>query len=268
MVVLNSFDSHFLNCSDTNSSLELTKGSATYSFSSTSSGTHVITATYSGDAIFAASSGSVVVTVGSANTSSGGTFTITAANLSVTQGNSGASTVTLTSKNSYSGTVSFTVSSDNTSVNDYGCYDVNDLTTAANGTATTKLTVYTAESSCTTTSSIKNANRHRFLKSSTKLSANNDLSPIKGKILPVSITLSIAGLALIGKRKQSYLLRKARGVLALIALASVAIGCGGSTKSTSTSTDVAKGSYTLSLEGSDTTDSSITASTTFTLTVN
>jgi subtilase family serine protease len=59
------------------SSLALSNGSATYTFSSTVSGSHVIEATYSGSSTFASSTGSVTVNVGgSGGGSNGGTFTL------------------------------------------------------------------------------------------------------------------------------------------------------------------------------------------------
>src|SRR5205085_10176436 len=45
------------------SSLALVNGSATYTFSSMTPGTHVIAATYSGDSTYASSTGSLTVTV-------------------------------------------------------------------------------------------------------------------------------------------------------------------------------------------------------------
>jgi MFS family permease len=54
---------------------------------------------------------------------------------------------------------------------------------------------------------------------------------------------------------------------ALARLIGMATGCGGGSSSSSSATDVAKGSYILTLEGSDTSDSGITSSTALTLMV-
>ena len=59
----------------TATSLPLTAGVATYSFSSTTAGAHVLTATYSGDTTFAASSGTLTLNVGG-TTTSGASFTL------------------------------------------------------------------------------------------------------------------------------------------------------------------------------------------------
>lgn len=249
------------------SSLQLSSGSATYSFSSTTSGSHVITAIYSGNSTYAGSTGTVTMTVGGTSTRSSGTFTLAATNITATQGSSVSSTATITSKNSYAGTVSFTLETDSASIEDYGCYDVNDATVAANGTATTTVTLYTAESSCSTSSSVKNGAHHRFVKSTKKLSAANQTYPLSRKAIPISMTVTLAGLALIGIRRRTVSSGSMLGILILLGLTLVTVGCGGSSSSTSASTDVAKGTYTLTLEGTDTSDSSITAETTFTLTV-
>jgi subtilase family serine protease len=251
------------------SSPELSNGSAAYAFSSSTSGSHVITATYSGDSTFAASTGTVMVTVGGTSTNSSGTFTLAATNITASQGSSASSTVTIASKNSYAGTVSFTLSTDSTSVEDYGCYDVNDATVAANGTATTTVTLYTAESSCSTSSSVKNGVRHRFVKSTRKLSASNETNPLSKGVIPISMAVSVVGLVLISLRRRRAFIGNILGCLVLLGLALATAGCGGSSSSTSTSTstDVAKGTYTLTLDGTDSSDSSITAETTFTLTV-
>src|ERR1700761_85053 len=94
------------------SSITLSGGIATYSFSSSTSGSHVIQATYSGDSTYAGSTGSIVLNVGGSSGSGSGTFTPSATNLSVAQGSSGTSTVTLTPQNGYTGTVAWPISSD------------------------------------------------------------------------------------------------------------------------------------------------------------
>lgn len=247
------------------SSLALSDGTATYTFSSTTSGAHVITATYSGDATFASSSGSLTVNVGgSSGTSSGGSFTLTATNVTVSQGSSGTSTITVKSQNSYAGTVGFTLSTSSTSLQDYGCYDVSDATVAANGTATETLTIYTSESACSSASSIKKGTRHSFTRTNRKAIASI------GKGLPLLALLpmyaaSFPGFLLFGMRKRKARVWIAFICLTLIAVSGLLAGCG--SNGSSSSTDVAKGTYTLTLDGADTSDSSIAASTTLTLTV-
>lgn len=255
------------------SSLALSSGSATYTFSSTTSGAHVITATYSGDATFASSSGSVTVNVGgSSGTSSSGTFTLAATNVTVSQGSSGTSTITAASQNSYAGTVGFTLSTTSTSLEDYGCYDVSDATLTADATATTVLTIYTSESACNSTSSVKKGTRHSFTRTGTKSVASFQRSPASRQMLPIGAASAFAGLILFGIRGLRARLWATLSCFVLLGVLGLSVGCGSNGSSSSSSpsspsTDVAKGTYTLTLDGTDTSDSSIAASTSFTLTV-
>lgn len=248
------------------SSLELSSGSATYTFSSTTSGAHVITATYSGDSAFAASSATVTVTVAASTTTSSGSFTLSATNVTVSQDSSGASTVTVASVDSLAATVSLTLSTTSTAITDYGCYDVSDVTLTANGTKTTTLTIYTSESACSSTSSARSGKRHSFVKPGTKSVALQQRNQAPYKLVPVSaITLGVFLLPGMSRRRVS--LWRALSCIVLMGLLGLSTGCGGSSTSGSTSTGVATGIYTLTLDGVDVADSSIAASTTFTLTV-
>src|SRR5207237_864426 len=83
--------------------LTLANGSATYTFSSAAAGTHTITGNYSGDSTYATSSGTLTLTV------TGGSFKLTASNVTVPAGSPGSSTVTITPQNGYKGTVAWTV---------------------------------------------------------------------------------------------------------------------------------------------------------------
>ena len=250
------------------SALELSSGSATYTFSSTTSGAHVITATYSGDATFAASSGSVTVTVAASSTSSSGSFSLSASSITVLQGSSATSTITVTSVDSLAATVDLTLSTTSTSITDYGCYDVSDVALTADATKTTTLTIYTSESACTSTSSVKSARRHSFAKAGTRSGALQQRNPTLYNLLPVS-AMALAGFLLPGVRRRQTKLWGALSSIVLVGLLSLSTGCGSTSTSTSTSTskEVATGTYTLTVDGTDAADSSIAASTTFTLTV-
>jgi hypothetical protein len=255
------------------SSLALSNGSATYSFSSTSSGAHVIKATYSGNSTYASSTGSLTVNVGdTSGTSSSGSFTLSATNVTVSQGSSGTSSVTVTSQNSYAGTVGFTLSTSSSSLSDYGCYSVNDVSVNSNSTATTTLTIYTSESACNTTSSVKTGTRHNFVKTGTTSKAPPHTSSNFHTTLPVGAA-AFACLLLFGIRKRAAQLWTVLGCFVLLGILGLSTGCSSgsgsssSSGSSSTATDVATGTYTLTLYGEDTSSSSIAASTTFTLTV-
>jgi subtilase family serine protease len=289
------------------SSLALSNGSATYTFSSTTSGSHVIEATYSGNSTLASSTGSVTVNVGgSSGGSSGGTFTLSATNVTVSQGSSGTSAVTVTSTNSYAGTVGFTLSTTSTSLLEYGCYDIPDATVSANSTATTTLTIYTSKTDCSS-SSIRHGTRHSFIKIGTKSFPSPGENPTARRTISVSFAAAGAGFLLLGirkrrartwaapttavslllstesiqpsgfflKKKPPHTLSRCRHVkrnrsslCLLIGILGLSIGCsGGGSNPNSTAEDVVKGAYTLTLDGKDTSNSSIAASATLTLTV-
>ena len=197
----------------------------------------------------------------------GGSFTLSATNVTATQGNSGTSTVSVVSVNSYAGTVSFSLTSTSTSLNTYGCYAINNATVAAGSTTTATLTVYTSQSAC---SGVSGA--HSFARgSATRAASSHDPQPPLRKSIPISAA-ALAGVLLLGFRKS----RRAWSVLScllLVAMLGFAAGCGSSNGAATPgtnpgSTEVATGSYTLTLVGTDTTTASITAGTTLTLTVN
>jgi hypothetical protein len=252
------------------SSLALSSGAATYAFTSTTGGAHVITATYSGDSTYAESTGTVTVSVGgSTTTTSSGTFALAATNVTVSQGSSASSTITITSESSYAGTVDLTLSTDSTSLEDYGCYDVSNTAVTADGKATATLTLYTSESACDTTSSVKKGTaRHNFVKIVRTASGSKRDNPASRTALPISFAAIFTGILLTGLGRRRTSLRAFRICLVLLASALVATGCGSSSNSsTSTADDVAKGNYSLTVDGTDSSNSSITAETTFTLTV-
>ena len=245
------------------SSVSLSGGSGTYTFSSSTSGSHVIAVTYSGDSTFAPSAGSVTITVGgSSGSTSSGTFTVSAAGITVAQGNSGASTVTVNSKNSYSGTVSFSLSTSSSSFSTYGCYDISDVTVSAGGTASSTLTVYTSSAACSSSSSVKNGSRRRFSGSNIGHAAKVAVRSGTGAgTLMGTLMLSSLLAACFQVRRRRWTRWASCLMAAGLALST---GCSG----TSASTDVAKGTYTMTLLGSDTSNSSLTASTSVTITVN
>ena len=120
------------------SSLALSDGAATYTFSSTTSGSHVIVATYSGSSTFAGSSGSVSVTVGSTSTSG--------------SGGSASTTVTVTPSGGYTGTVDLSLTTTSTYLEDYACYDLSDATVSGTSAVSETLTLYTGAANCSSAS--------------------------------------------------------------------------------------------------------------------
>jgi hypothetical protein len=236
------------------SSLALTDGSATYTFSSSTTGSHVVTATYSGDSTYAPSTGTLALTVG--GSSSSGSFSLAAANLTVSAGSSGTSTITITPQNGYTGTIGWSVSTSSSLSN--ACYSLSDATVSGTSAVTTTMTVYTSESACANASA-KGSNGKRLftggvMRSGIDNRPNSGFSPAKAG-MSMGIALLVG---LLGYRPKKF--RAYAGVFLIVALSFGISSC-----SSSSSTNAAKGTYTLTIVGTDTSSSSITASTTMTL---
>ena len=238
------------------SSLALSNGTATYTFSSTTTGSHVVTATYSGDSTYAASTGTLVLTVGA----SSGSFTLTATNLTVSAGSSGNSTITITPKNGYTGTLAWTVSTSASLSN--ACYSISDTTISRSSAVTTTMTIYTSASACSGASVRKGSGKRRFL-TENFVARWNDNHPFS-ELNTARASLGIAVLLLVGLLGYGPRnFRACAGVFLLGAFCFGLSGCG----SSSSSSDATKGTYTLTIIGTDTSSSSITASTSMTLTI-
>lgn len=214
---------------------------------------------------------------GSSTSTSGGspsgTFTLAAGNVSVAQGGSGTSTVTVSSQNSFAGTVGLTLTG-SSSLASYGCYTVSSATVSAGGAYTGTLTVYTSQNACSAASGV-----HSFFRASTARAASTQSDRPIGHSIPVSAA-ALAGVLFFSFRRFRKNVWTLFGCTILILLLGFSVGCGGSAGTATTSnssspsstgsattTDVPAGTYTLTLTGVDTADSSITASTTLTLTV-
>jgi subtilase family serine protease len=246
------------------SSLALSNGSATYTFSSSTSGSHVITATYSGDSTFASSTGTVTVTIGSTtSTSSGG---------------SGSTTVTVTPSGGYTGTVDLTLSTSSTYLQEDACYSISNATITNTTPVSETLNLYTGSANCSS-AQIQAGKVHSF-RSTTKLSSDSARSIN-------AATFGVFGLLLalyVGRRS-----RQIRGLCCLLALATLAFGLSGCSSPGSTASSSSKsfsvsvspstvtvsagtsgipsGSYSVTITGTDSSSSSKTASTTMTLTI-
>jgi hypothetical protein len=236
------------------SSLTLTDGSATYTFSSSTTGSHVVTATYSGDPTYASSVSSLALTVES--------FSLAATNVTVSAGSSGTSTITITPQKGYTGTIGWSVSASSSLSN--ACYTLSDTTVSGTSAVTTTMTVYTSESACAD-ASVKGPNgKHLFITGGVMRSGINN-HPTSGlNAAKAGMSMGIVLLVgLLGYRPRKF--RAYAGVFLIAALSFGISACGSG--SSSSSTNAAKGTYTLTIAGTDTSSSSITASTTMTLTI-
>lgn len=247
----------------------LTAGSYTYTTSFSTVGTHLVAASYSGDATHAASGGAVASVAVGSSSSGAGTFTLSASpsTVTVSQGNSGTSTITITSVNSYAGTVGFTLSTSNTSLQTYGCYTATNTPVVAASTATMVLTLYTSQTACNALPAVRNRAPHAFILSGARRIASSHGNQAFRTVLPVSAAALVGFLMLgISRRRAKWL--NTLGCFILLGVVGLAVGCGGGSSSGSDSGDVATGTYSVTLVGTDTAFTNITTSLPMTLTVN
>ena len=242
----------------TNSGSAVTLGSDTSSASSalatlsttfTTSGSHTITATYSGDSTNAASTGTLTVTVATKT----GAFTLSGTNPTIAQGSSGTSTITVTPTGGYTGTVAFTVTGPSTLSNT--CFSVSSASVTGTVAVTSTITINTTETACAV------AGRRPIVV------ARQDRFEGSGYGFHPEAALGLLLLPFAALRR----FRKSRlqgNLLVLLVLATgtlVLNGCGGG-KSTTTIAEAAKGTYTLTVTGTDST-ANLTNTTTVTLTI-
>lgn len=251
--------------------LPLTNGVATYSFSSTTTGAHVLTATYSGDATFATSSGTLTLNVG--GTAAAGIFSLTVSppSATVASGSSTTGTLTIVPANGYTGTINLSYSS-NPTLN-YGCIIFSSSSVSITGTAavTATYTIDTSETPCTASGAASGSS----LSAHAVARSTPPASPWKR--LPVSASLAGAFLFLTLRRRSRRLRSKlltAGLSLCLVAALSLSglslIGCGGGSSTTTTTTSpntTPAGSYGITITGTDSKTPTTTSSATITLTV-
>jgi len=245
-----------------NPSLALSAGVATYTFSSTATGSHTIAATYSGDSAYSTSNGSVTVNVGSTAKS----FALAATNATVAAGSTGTSTVTITPQNGYTGTIAWTVSSAPSSTD--LCFAMSNATVSGTSAVTATLTIKTSASACGTGAIVGTAGKRQF--AMVLPAATNDPKSSSASLGFAQTNLALVAVLLIGFGGRRYRrLRLAGYSLLLIAAGMATSGCSSSAGGSSGGGggNAAKGNYTVTIKGTDTTTSSITASTTLTLTI-
>ncbi|QHN03261.1 peptidase S53 [Granulicella sp. WH15] len=245
------------------SSPTLSNGTATYTFSSTTAGSHVIAATYSGDSIYAGSTSTIDLIVGAS-------FSLAATNVTVTSGGTGTSTVTVTPSGGYTGTVNWQVSTSSTALAN-ACAAINSVSVTGTAQVTAALTLSTS-ATCASASAVGSTGKVKRVLLTGSLQSPADVpgsSPYKSAPLGVAL----AGLLAFGflRRRSS---RTGWSLLTICLLGVLALslsGCGSSTPvstSTTTSTNIAAGTYPVTVTGTDSANAAITASATLTLTVN
>ncbi|MGD0444413.1 MAG: protease pro-enzyme activation domain-containing protein [Edaphobacter sp.] len=228
-------------------------------------GSHLVTVTYPGDATHSSSAATTVVNVG--NLAASGSFTLAAGNLTIANGSTGNTQVTVTPAGGYSGSVVWFLTASNNSSSPTFCYGIG--SPPVNGTSMTTLTIGVG-SACNSALPAERSNL-RALDSRASLEDKHLLPSRDASSAAVFASLLLCG-SLLGLRRRIRLPFLLASILLMVVGAGLT-GCGGSNNSggngggTSTTPPPAT-SYTLTLKGFDSVNNSITASTTFTLTVN
>ncbi|WP_260734792.1 protease pro-enzyme activation domain-containing protein [Tunturiibacter lichenicola] len=238
--------------------------SVSYSFVAPNAvGSHLLTVKYLGDATHSPSTGTFSVLVG--NVKATGSFTVNASNLTVANGSQGSIPISVTPAAGYSGRVVWSLSAATTNGTDELCYSLGASSTNNLNAATLNIGV---GSSCTRVVSGEPTNL-RTVTSHTSSKKENS-SPWRNTSGLVVCASLIACGSLFTRRRLSLSLWLA---IVLITVASLGLsGCGGSSGGSSggtgnTTPPANPTTYTLTLTGTDSVNTAITASTTFTLTV-
>jgi hypothetical protein len=216
----------------------------------------LFTVTYPGDAAHAPSTATYSLLVGDVVPTGG--MTIAAGNLTIANGGTGSTQVTVTPNNGYSGRVFWSLTAPGTS-NLSGCFAIAPL--LVNSAATTKLTMGIG-SACQSAVPADKRSLRPVHNDANGARANGGSEPVPF----LYATLLICGCLACRWRKAFSI----PVLLFLLAIASAnLIGCGGGGGSNAgtTTTTTTTTTYSITLTGTDSVNGAIAASTTFTLTV-
>lgn len=226
---------------------------ATFSYTPTTTGTHAIVATYLGDTANKSSNATLNLVTGAP-----GSFAISSAAATVTDGNTASQSITVTPSGGFTGSVNLSLTTSVAIAN--ACYTVTNATISGTTAATATATIYTNAGNCPGGANV-------LLKSGGTKHAEATPQPLPGRSVPVG--LAMAGLLAVGFAGRKS--RKLRGVIAvaLLAIAGFAMsGCGStSTAGAGISTLAPKGTTTVTVTGTDAVTGLKSASTTFVLTI-
>jgi hypothetical protein len=227
-------------------------------------GSHLIAVTYPGDGAYEPSSAMFPVMVG--NVLASGGMTLSTGNLTIANGGTGSTTVTVTPTGGYNGRMVWSLSasaSSSTTSNLSACYAIVPL--LVNGVSTTNLTIGIG----TACESALPANRVAFRTLSQRIAANSETrAHWNGTTATGVCACALICGCLVGSRRKWLLSLTVVVVLLLPFAGANMIGCGGDAKSTSPAiTPSTAMTYIVTLSGTDSVNNAVTASTTFTLTV-
>jgi subtilase family serine protease len=248
----------------TGSPFTLVNGTFTYTYNTTVTGTHTLSFTYSGDTNYGTSTAKVVLNVGSTS------FTLSPSGpVTVTAGSSVTETITVSSTNGYMGTVVLGV----TPVLANTCYTQSPAAILTSTVTSVKvaLTIYTNSTTC---AGVTNPTP---LRSTTLANSASPTHHSPWRNVPVPATF--AGLLILGCfKRRSKLLRGgiALGMVIFLGFSGIGLtGCSsGATGNTSavnptttSTTNAATGTYNFTVSGNDSVLPTLSATTTFTLTI-
>ena len=252
-----------------------TSGTLTYTANFSTSGVHQILAQYAGDATHAASVGVIQLTIGSGgSTAPGISVAATPATLTVSRGTSGTETITVTPAGGYTGTIDVSFTSSNNSALANLCYQFS--TSLSNGDGSVQingasagsvsLSLDTNAADCASTGGYPYGYGYGFYAQHGKWQRMGAMAGVNtsrnNKPSPLPEGFALAGLLLIGYLgRKSRSLRNLTMVLALMVAGFAISACGGG--GVSVPSNPAKGTYTMTVVGTDTKTKSITAKTTF-----
>jgi subtilase family serine protease len=191
-------------------------------------------------------------------------FTLSATNITVAAGSSGTATITVTPQNGYTGTISFVVSPSITNA----CFSIPNAIVSGSSAVAAMLTVNTTTTACASAAIKGGSGKQRNFVDATPI-ASRDADSTRHLRQAGTGFAALLFVVLLGFRSRPRAALSA--MFLVIALSVVLAACSSSNSSSSTSpsssTTAAKGSYTLTVVGTDTTTSATTASTTLTLTI-
>lgn len=227
-------------------------------------GSHVVVVRYPGDANHLPSSSTFAVLVG--NVVPSGSFTLSAANFSVTNNGTGSTQIAITPSGGYSGQLSWSATASSGSASQTLCYTVDSSLINGPATATFSIGVGTACGSAPTGSRAPSTVQRTSLDPPSKPSSR------RAPAAATFVALVLCGI-LPSRRRRKVLPFLSTAALAIFT--ATLVGCGGGSTSstggngsTSTSTSPQPQVYTITLKGTDSVNTTINASTSFTLTVN
>ena len=243
----------------------------TYQTSFSTAGTHQIIAQYPSGSTFAASAGVVQVTVPGSSSGVGSiTLSASPSTLAISQGSSGTETLTVTPAGGYTGTVYLSFATSNDSALGNLCYDF--TTTLSNGDGSVAVT----SSAAVSTQLIFDTNASDCAAVAPRTIGGKPMHSLRrvntAKNTPANpaapLGVAFAGLLLAGfLGRYARKFRSMAAVIALLAVGLAVSACGGGSTPTSTTTDPPKGSYTVTVTGTDSATATITGTTKFTLTI-